>query len=217
MAVPGPEAEPGPGAGAGAEGAADAAERAKKRAERERWAAAMRQRVSPAGLVGPAGEVRQDFFRPTHVVVREGKERRRWGAEDDAALLRGLERHGVGAWQAMRAADGRLARWPEPQLRLKASRLLGVQNLGRFSAARWAGAAPAVEAIRAQHRAVGAATGCWKAGLLVENDAGAAGRALRELAAAGTLLGPPLAPAAEEPHRAGERPGPAAKKAKKKR
>ena len=171
-------------------GAADGAEGA-KRAERERWAAAMRRRVSPAGLVGPAGEVRQEFFRPTHVVVRAAP--RRWAAEDDAALLRGLERHGVGAWRAMRAdADGRLARWTEPQLRLKACRLLGAQNLGRFSAARWAGGAPAVKAIHAQHRAVGDATGCWKAGMLVENEAGAVGRALRELAAAGTLLGPPL-------------------------
>lgn len=75
----------------------------------------------------------------------------------------------MGAWRDIRASL--LPEWDETALRVKASRLLGSQSLARYPG--WKGDRAAVEAEQRRNKAVGDATGCWKSGVLVENDAGA--------------------------------------------
>ena len=60
--------------------------------------------------------------------------------------------------------------WDETALRIKASRLLGSQSLARYPG--WKGDRAAVDAEQARNKALGAATGCWKSGVLVEDDFG---------------------------------------------
>lgn len=46
----------------------------------------------------------------------------------------------------------------------------------------WSECREAVDAERAVNKAIGDRTGCWKAGVLVEDDAGSVKKALNELA-----------------------------------
>lgn len=128
-------------------------------------AIALRRALSPQDLLNEDGSIDQSFFRPKSVVVVEDK---KWGPAEQDALLTGLATHGVGAWRAMR--DALLPRWDETALRVKAARALGSQSLARYAG--WTGGRDAVDAEFAANRAVGAATGCWKNGVLVEDDAG---------------------------------------------
>jgi hypothetical protein len=60
--------------------------------------------------------------------------------------------------------------WDDTTLRLKAAKLLGAQNLSRYQG-RKLGAAEVAAEFEA-NRQLGAATGCWKNGMLVDDDAG---------------------------------------------
>jgi hypothetical protein len=64
---------------------------------------------------------------------------------------------------------------------------LGSQSLARYPG--WKGDRAAVDAEHAANAALGAATGCWKSGVLVENDAGDVRRALEARAAGGGAPG----------------------------
>jgi hypothetical protein len=66
--------------------------------------------------------------------------------------------------------------WDETALRIKASRLMGSQSLARYPG--WKGNRAAVDAEHARNRALGEQTGCWKSGVLVEDDNGSVAKAL---------------------------------------
>ncbi len=68
--------------------------------------------------------------------------------------------------------------WDETALRIKAARLLGSQSLARYPG--WKGNRAAVDAEQARNRALGEQTGCWKSGVLVEDDHGSVAKALAE-------------------------------------
>jgi hypothetical protein len=74
----------------------------------------------------------------------------------------------VGAWRDIRASL--LPDWDETALRVKASRLLGSQSLARYPG--WKGDRAAVEAEQQSNKEIGERTGCWKSGVLVEDDRG---------------------------------------------
>jgi hypothetical protein len=102
-------------------------------------------------------------------------------------------------------------KWDETALRVKASRLFGSQSLARYAG--WKVPRGAVEAEYARNKRIGDRTGCWKAGVLVEDDHGTVARALEEEAD----LGGPSGAAAGGHAQAGDEaagPAPAAKKAR---
>jgi len=70
----------------------------------------------------------------------------------------------------------RLIQWDETALRIKASRLMGSQSLARYPS--WKGDRAAVDAEQARNRALGEQTGCWKSGVLVEDDNGSVAKAI---------------------------------------
>ncbi len=89
--------------------------------------------------------------------------------------------------------------WDETALRIKASRLLGSQSLARYPG--WKGDRAAVDAEQARNRALGDATGCWKSGVLVEDDHGSVAKAIkaRDDGASGSgTVAPAAAPAGAE-------------------
>ena len=108
-------------------------------------------------------------------------EDKKWGPAERDALYKGLETYGVGGWRAM--VDNLLPRWDETALRVKAGRLMGTQSLARYVG--WKGNREAVDAEFARNRELGEATGCWKGGVLVEDDAGSVAAELARRAAAG--------------------------------
>jgi len=100
--------------------------------------------------------------------------------------LQGLENHGVGRWREMITEYPELRRYDEQFVRIKAARLLGTQSLARHVG--WKGNRAAVAAEREKHRELGERLGCWKAGVLVEDNQGSAAKALAADAAEGMAI-----------------------------
>lgn len=131
------------------------------------WANAMRLCVTRPDAIHDDGSIDQSFFKPKKVVFETVN--KKWGEEERANLLRGIERYGLGEWGAMKREL--LPDWDTLSLRVKASRMMGTQSLARYPKG-WRGDAAAVEAEYAKNKAIGEATGCWKSGTLVEDDHG---------------------------------------------
>lgn len=142
---------------------------------RDAWVHGMRARFSPANLVSDDGTLNQDFFKPERVVFVTGK---RWGAEEKERLYQGLEKHGVGRWREI--GEELLPQWDDQFLRIKTGRLFGSQSLARYVG--WKGSKSAVEAEYQKNKVLGESLGCWRGGVLVENDAGDVRKALAEQA-----------------------------------
>lgn len=136
-------------------------------AEKIDWVIEMRRKFSPEGMLNEDGTINQDFFKPKRVVIIDDKGKK-WGAEERDNLYQGLEKHGVGKWREI--SEEFLPKWDDQSLRIKSARLLGSQSLARYVG--WKGNRAAVDTEREKNRKIGEATGCWKGGVLVEDDAG---------------------------------------------
>ena len=126
----------------------------------------------PARLV-----TNQEFFKPKRIIIQlNDPNKKKWGDAERAALLAGIEKHGIGKWREIIGDSGDLTRYDETTVRVKASKLMGTQSLARHVG--WKGDQAAVEQEYAKHKRIGEATGCWKSGYLVENEEGAVAKAL---------------------------------------
>lgn len=146
-----------------------------EKTERLQWVHDMRAAFSPAAMLTDDGDIRQEFFKPKKVVLVDDK---KWGNVERDLLYEALEKHGVGNWREI--SEQYLPKWDDQAIRIKASRLMGSQSLARYIG--WKGNRGAVDAERVINKAIGDRTGCWKAGVLVEDDAGSVRKALNELA-----------------------------------
>ena len=142
------------------------------------WSNEMRLQFSPPEMCHEDGSINQDFFKPKKIIIQLTEERR-WGDVEKEALYKGLEKHGVGKWREILAEHPELQRYDEQFIRLKTARLLGTQSLARHVG--WKGNRGAVDAEREKHRALGERLGCWKGGVLVEDDHGSVAKALEEM------------------------------------
>lgn len=88
----------------------------------------------------------------------------------------------MGKWREIISEHPELKRYDEQFMRIKAARLLGTQSLARHVG--WKGDRAAVAAEREKHRLLGEKLGCWKAGVLVEDNQGSVAKALAEQSAA---------------------------------
>ena len=68
--------------------------------------------------------------------------------------------------------------WDETALRIKSTRLLGSQSLQRYQGRKMD--RKAVDAEQKANHALGLKLGCWKSGVLVENDEGAVAKYYKE-------------------------------------
>ena len=93
------------------------------------WARRLRLAVSPASVLTPAGDINRATFRPSAAGLSEllVSRRRRWGAGEHDALLRGLHAAGVGNWAAVRRRF--LPKWRKRDVHAHAQRLLGRRAL----------------------------------------------------------------------------------------
>lgn len=145
--------------------------------EKIAWGNSMRQRFSPQGVSLEDGSINQDFFKPKRIIIQL-TEAKRWGESEKLALLQGIEKHGVGKWREIIQDYADLSRYDDQFIRLKTARLLGTQSLARHMG--WKGDALAVQKEYEFHKKLGEELGCWKGGVLVENDQGSVAQALAE-------------------------------------
>jgi hypothetical protein len=83
-------------------------------------------------------------------------------------LYSGLSKYGVGKWRDI--GQDMLQGWDDHSIRIKAAKLLGCQNLSWFYDRRYSKAE--AQAVFERNQQLGAATGCWKNGMLVDDDRG---------------------------------------------
>ena len=126
------------------------------------WANSIRKIVTRPDALNDDGSLNQQFFKPKRVVF--ATEKAKWNDEDKENLYKGIEKF----------CPGRDVLF----IRIKASRLIGSQGLNRYHG--WIGTKDEVIAEYERNKAIGLATGCWKGGILVENDHGDAMKAIRE-------------------------------------
>ena len=146
----------------------------KKKKKRLDWTLKLTPHLPPPPHPPPLTPLPQN--KTKKVIIVEDK---KWGPAERDALYKGLETFGVGGWRAM--VDTLLPRWDETALRVKAGRLMGTQSLARYVG--WKGGREAVDAEFARNKELGEATGCWKGGVLVEDDAGSVAAELARRAA----------------------------------
>lgn len=193
---------------------AAAAEMDAVRLEKIQWSNQMRQQFSPEGMCNEDGSINQDFFKPKRIIIQLTEDKK-WGEPEKEALYKvrsrcneekrspqlpqhppadapypsnqplpqGLEAYGVGKWREIITEYPELRRYDEQFIRIKAARLLGTQSLARHIG--WKGNKAAVDAEREKHRQLGERLGCWKGGVLVEDNQGSVAKALAEAAAGG--------------------------------
>ncbi|EFJ46448.1 hypothetical protein VOLCADRAFT_105588 [Volvox carteri f. nagariensis] len=144
--------------------------------DRLQYVIEMRRRYSPPGMVNSDGSINQEFFKPKRIVVLQP--RCKWGKPQRDALYKGLEVHGVGKWREIANDFLKGGKWDDQQIRMHAARLLGSQSLARYVG--WKGNREMVEQEYARNKAIGESTGCWKGGMLVEDNNGTLRKYLSE-------------------------------------
>ncbi|WIA18127.1 hypothetical protein OEZ85_009605 [Tetradesmus obliquus] len=133
--------------------------------QRRDYAMHMRRLFSPPGMLHPDGSINQEFFRPKKVVTLTDK---RWGDAEREALYAGLAKHGIGRWRDI--GQDMLPGWDDHSIRIKAAKLLGCQNLSWYYGRRFSRVEAQAEFEKNQQ--LGAVTGCWKNGMLVDDERG---------------------------------------------
>ena len=140
------------------------------------WANSIRKIVTRPDAINEDGSLNQQFFKPKKVVY--AAEKAKWNDDDKENLYKGIEKFGIdpSSWKKIieEFCPGRDVLF----IRIKASRLIGSQGLNRYHG--WIGTKAEVETEYERNKAIGLATGCWKGGILVENDHGDAMKAIRE-------------------------------------
>tara|TARA_B110000977_G_scaffold23845_1_gene28823 strand:+ start:20498 stop:20956 length:459 start_codon:yes stop_codon:yes gene_type:complete len=135
------------------------------------------------------GSLNQQFFKPKKVVF--ATEKAKWNESDWDNLYRGIEKYGIDPSSWRKIIEEFCPNREVLFIRIKASRAIGSQGLNRYHG--WIGSKADVLAEYERNKQIGLATGCWKGGILVENDHKHAEAAIRkrdaEEAAAG--LQPP--------------------------
>lgn len=129
------------------------------------YAVHMRRLFSPPGMLNSDGSIHQEFFLPKKVLTLTD---RKWGEQEREQLYRGLEKHGVGRWRDI--GEEMLPGWDDHNIRVKTAKLLGCQNLSWYHGRKFTKAEAEEE--YESNKQLGAQTGCWKNGMLVDDDKG---------------------------------------------
>jgi len=128
------------------------------------WARQMRLKFTPPDMLNSDGSLNHSYFKPRHSKVKEIK----WTEHERHLLMEGIQRYGVGNWVSIR--ETLLPGWDANELRVKTSQLLGRQSLKLYKG--WHGNESMIRAEFERNRQLALELGCWKGGLLVNDDEG---------------------------------------------
>ncbi|KAJ2158432.1 hypothetical protein GGF46_003783 [Coemansia sp. RSA 552] len=126
------------------------------------------------GIVDDDGVLNQEYFQPPKD-ARPPPERK-WGDDEKRKLLEGIEKYGIGHFREI--SEGLLPDWSGNDLRMKAIRVMGRQNLQLYKG--WRGNAEAVQREYERNKEIGLRLGTWKGGALVYDDGGLVLTAIEE-------------------------------------
>jgi len=142
--------------------------------EKVEWARQMRLTFSLPEMLNPDGSLKQSYFLPKDVIV---KERRQWTEIERDLLLQGIKKYGVGNFQDILKEF--LPEWTVKDLRIRTMRLIGRQNLQAYKG--WRGTEEDIQKIYEKNKDIGVKLGAWKGGMLVADDEGKVGAYLEAL------------------------------------
>ncbi|KAJ2664060.1 hypothetical protein IWW48_001072 [Coemansia sp. RSA 1200] len=125
-------------------------------------------------MINDEGMLNQQYFEPPKDAISQPE--RKWGDEEKQKLLEGIEKYGIGHFREI--SDNLLPEWSGNDLRMKAIRVMGRQNLQLYKD--WRGNTDAVKREYERNKDIGLRLGTWKGGALVYDDDGHVLRAIEE-------------------------------------
>ncbi|KAG0235548.1 hypothetical protein BGW42_005161 [Actinomortierella wolfii] len=125
-------------------------------------------------MIHPDGTLNQDYFRPPRGARAEPS--RKWTEKERELLIKGIQKHGIGHFREI--SEEFLPAWSGNDLRIKAMRLMGRQNLQLYKD--WKGSEAEIAREFELNKAIGLKYGAWKAGTLVADDEGLVAKAIAE-------------------------------------
>ncbi|KAJ1963929.1 hypothetical protein GGI12_001755 [Dipsacomyces acuminosporus] len=125
-------------------------------------------------MIDDEGLLNQEYFQPPKDAVAPAG--RKWGDEEKRKLLEGIETYGIGHFREI--SESLLPDWSGNDLRMKAIRVMGRQNLQLYKD--WKGNAEAVRREYERNKEIGLKHGMWKGGALVYDDDGLVLKAIQE-------------------------------------
>ncbi len=106
------------------------------------------------------------YFKPPENLPGLGP--KKWGDKERELLIEGISKYGIGCWHQIRT--DLLPDWDEPELRVKAARLLGRQSLVLYKG--WKGGESEIQAEYEKNKEIGMRLNAWKGSVLVADDNG---------------------------------------------
>jgi hypothetical protein len=128
----------------------------------EAWILKMRQHLCPAEMIDADGNFDSMYFKPRNA------ENLVWGNGEVSLLKEGIELYGVCHWSEIRRKL--LPEWDEVEIRIKACRLLGIQNVEKY--VNWKGDERQIREEHEKNKKIGEAKGLWQYGLLLDEEHG---------------------------------------------
>ncbi|KAJ1994552.1 hypothetical protein GGI25_003100 [Coemansia spiralis] len=125
-------------------------------------------------MIDDEGMLNQEYFQPPKDALPQ--QERKWGDEEKIKLLEGIEKYGIGHFREI--SENLLPEWSGNDLRMKAIRVMGRQNLQLYKD--WKGNEEAVRREYERNKEIGLQFGAWKGGALVYDDDGLVLKAIEE-------------------------------------
>ncbi|KAJ2454160.1 hypothetical protein EV183_001762 [Coemansia sp. RSA 2336] len=149
--------------------------------QKQEWIKQMRLQFSKRpefpethSMVDDEGMLNQEYFQPPKDAVPAVE--RKWGEDEKRKLLEGIEKYGIGHFREI--SENLLPQWSGNDLRMKAIRVMGRQNLQLYKD--WRGTAESVQREYERNKEIGLRLGAWKGGALVYDDDGLVLQAIEE-------------------------------------
>ena len=128
----------------------------------EEWILKMRRHLCPAEMIDAEGRFDSMYFKPRNA------ENLVWGNGEDSLLKEGIQHYGICHWSEIRRKL--LPEWDEVEIRIKACRLLGIQNIEKYED--WKGDEKQIREEHEKNQQLGEKKGLWKYGLLIDGEYG---------------------------------------------
>ncbi|PVV00715.1 hypothetical protein BB560_004891 [Smittium megazygosporum] len=123
-------------------------------------------------IIDEEGNLNQQYFGR----FKDESVDRSWGTSESEKLVSGIETFGIGHFREI--SDQLLPDWTPNELRVKAMRLIGRQNLQLYKD--WKGGKERIEHEYNRNKQIGLSMKAWKGGVLVYDDDGEVLKAIEE-------------------------------------
>eukprot|EP01091_Cochliopodium_minus_P010674 TRINITY_DN287_c2_g1_i1.p1 TRINITY_DN287_c2_g1~~TRINITY_DN287_c2_g1_i1.p1 ORF type:complete len:166 (-),score=47.95 TRINITY_DN287_c2_g1_i1:153-650(-) len=141
--------------------------------EKIEWTRSLRLKFTPKEMLTEEGFLDQEFFRPKLDKISV----RTWSDKEKEKLYDGILRYGIGNWKDIISNCG-LQEWTGPELSAKTKRIIGRQSIQSYT--NWKGDKDQIAKEYNKNKEIGMQLGCWKGGVLVNDEEGKVAEALKK-------------------------------------